>query len=147
MDLILVIVREGQDTKTYVVSDSIVSAIIEDERVNGAIYNCRLFMYVTRHGAVGLWPVKIPLGEGQELNEWSESALRVIDQAKSEWIRHQRKNSKTTGYITITADMPEVMGEPAWPKESFEEILELAFGDKIIEDLEHPVFKTLRGSL
>jgi hypothetical protein len=35
--------------------------------------------------------------------------------------------------------------EPIWPKESFQELLQLAFSGRIIESADHPVVRRLRG--
>ena len=35
--------------------------------------------------------------------------------------------------------------EPVWPTESFEEIVKIAFRDKLIDRPDHPVIKRLRG--
>jgi hypothetical protein len=42
----------------------------------------------------------------------------------------------------------EAMGklpEPEWPDLTFEQILEIAFRDRFISDLNHPVLRRLRG--
>jgi len=38
-----------------------------------------------------------------------------------------------------------VMSEPEWPEVSFQEIVRLAFRDRFITSLDHPVIKRLRG--
>ena len=81
---------------------------------------------------------------GEDLNEWSESANTVIDKAKDTWIRHYAKRGDK-GYRIIVASAD--MGEPKWPGESWEELIEIAFKGKIIDDPEHAIFKKLRGEL
>jgi hypothetical protein len=38
-----------------------------------------------------------------------------------------------------------IMSEPEWPDVSFQEIIRLAFRDRLITSLNHPVIKRLRG--
>jgi hypothetical protein len=38
-------------------------------------------------------------------------------------------------------DLPD----PEWPEVSFQEILKIAFKDKIIQSIDHPVIQRLRG--
>jgi hypothetical protein len=45
-------------------------------------------------------------------------------------------NVKTTDNINI---------EPAWPKESFEELLKLGFADVIVDNEDHYYVRKLRG--
>jgi hypothetical protein len=40
-----------------------------------------------------------------------------------------------------TADLPE----PEWPAAPFQELIKLAFKDKLIADPDHPVLRQLRG--
>ena len=44
--------------------------------------------------------------------------------------------------FAATADLPD----PEWPSLSFQEILQIAFRDNFIENLEHPICKRLRGA-
>jgi hypothetical protein len=37
------------------------------------------------------------------------------------------------------------MSEPVWPEASFQDLVKLAFRDRLITKLDHPVIKRLRG--
>jgi hypothetical protein len=62
-----------------------------------------------------------------------------------------------TGWVRMTANMglqaydvavaPADLGEPEWPDIAFKKILEIAFRDKRIDSLDHPVLRRLRGEL
>lgn len=39
------------------------------------------------------------------------------------------------------------LGEPQWPEKSYRELLEIAFRDRLIATLEHPVIRELNGEL
>ena len=49
------------------------------------------------------------------------------------------------GYRIIPASKD--LGEPKWPAESWEEIVELAFKGKVIDNINHAIFEKLRGNL
>ena len=38
------------------------------------------------------------------------------------------------------------LGEPQWPEEPFEQLLELAFSGRYITDLDHPAVLRLKGA-
>jgi hypothetical protein len=37
------------------------------------------------------------------------------------------------------------MGDPDWPEHSFSDLLRIAFAEHLIDRVEHPVIKRLRG--
>jgi hypothetical protein len=37
--------------------------------------------------------------------------------------------------------------DPEWPELSFQELVNLAFKDKVVDRLDHPVLRRLRGEL
>jgi hypothetical protein len=37
------------------------------------------------------------------------------------------------------------MSEPVWPEATYQELIKLAFRDRLISSLDHPVIKRLRG--
>jgi hypothetical protein len=39
------------------------------------------------------------------------------------------------------------LGEPEWPTAPFSELLRIAFRDRLIDDLNHPVLRRLRGEV
>jgi hypothetical protein len=39
------------------------------------------------------------------------------------------------------------LGEPEWPELEYWELIKIAFRDHLIEKLDHPVIKRLRGSM
>ena len=96
---------------------------------------------VTTQGSVGLWPLKMPGADGWD-NEWWQSARSVAAQAERSWVR-MVANKEARGYDVFTpmADF----GEPAWPDQSFSELLKIAFAGKVIDSLDHPVVIKLLG--
>lgn len=139
-DLVVLEVEEGMERKSYPVTADVFNAMSEEPTFKSKRY----FLYATQGGSYGLWGVSLPMDNSGDINSWSESALAVIERAKSEWVRHYAKRGDS-GYRLIPAS--KNLGDPVWPPESWEELLELAFKDKIINDLNHPVLQKLRGEL
>lgn len=102
-----------------------------------------LVMYITRGGSVGLWPVKAPTEEGK-LDSWNESATNIVNEHSEKWIR-LRSNRSLGAYDCVIAkgEIPD----PDWPEITYEEVVEKAFKGKIIDDIDHPMLKNLRGEL
>ena len=44
-------------------------------------------------------------------------------------------------------DDQRVQGDPEWPDASFKKLLQIAFRDRFIKSLDHPVIRALRGEL
>lgn len=102
----------------------------------------RILTCVTTAGGVFLWPVRESEGDGR-LDDWTASAHAAAEQAKSEWTRLV-PNMVDGAYEVMRArgDLPE----PKWPEESFQRLMDLAFKDRFIDTLDHPVLKKLRGA-
>jgi hypothetical protein len=143
-DLISIVDKDGMEATTYVIVGDVLEQAMTEEAITSMLQNRRYYLYVTQVGSYGLWGVTYPMDEGQDINSWTESALTVIHRAQSEWLRHYAKRGDG-GYRIILASKD--LGEPKWPKESWEEIVELAFKGNIIDDINHPIFEKLRGNL
>jgi hypothetical protein len=64
--------------------------------------------------------------------------------AKKSWVRI-KANMNLGAYEVFEAS--STISEPTWPKDlTFEQMLRIAFkGGRLVEDLNHPVLKRLRG--
>jgi hypothetical protein len=74
--------------------------------------------------------------------EWHRSALEAADNARSVWTR-VRADMDLGAYRM--QDAPLMRAEPNWPAITMREILRVAFRDKVISSLDHPVLQRLRG--
>ena len=92
-------------------------------------------------GNVFLFPAKEPDQTGRD-NPWWQSAREAITRAQTNYVRMQAKMS-LGAYIVMEAK--DNFGNPDWPQNSFEEILTIAFRDRYIDSLDHPIVKQLRG--
>jgi hypothetical protein len=102
-----------------------------------------LYTYVTRQGVVGLWPARLPRNDGRT-DHWMQSEHHAATRAMAQWVRMTA--NMAAGAFDVRVSMAE-LPEPEWPEMSFEQLLELAFADHIIEDMNHPVLRRLRGEM
>jgi hypothetical protein len=102
-----------------------------------------LYLYVTRDGSVGLWPVNTP-GDDGRLDAWSQSAHTAAKLAQTSWIRLVANRTVGAYEVRQAANLTD---EPVWPELTMREILNLAFRDKLITSLDHPIIKGLRGEV
>ena len=103
----------------------------------------RLYLAMDRQNNPFIWPVKVA-DESGKLDAWNQSAHEAARIATSKWVRVS-SNRSLGAYeaFVATGNLPE----PEWPDLPFEEILSLAFRGKIIDSLDHPALKRLRGEI
>jgi hypothetical protein len=102
-----------------------------------------LAVAIDRQNNLFVWPLKVPAQDGRS-NTWHVSALQAAAYAKKHWIRVSA-NMGQGAYDTY-----EAMGhlpDPEWPALTTREILRIAFKDKYITSLDHPVLRRLRGEV
>jgi len=87
-----------------------------------------------------LWPLKVST-DGKE-NTWNDSALLAAEAAKDTWVRVKSDQASGT-YHVIRAE--GILDEPYWPDMDMNEIVRLAFKDRLIDSPDHPVVAKLRG--
>jgi hypothetical protein len=109
-----------------------------------ALFSSRiLFCAVNRQGTVFVWPCRLPGADGK-LDAWGRSALDAAARAQTAWVR-------VTANLSLGAyDLHRATGElsePVWPTTPFNDLLRLAFRDRFIDDLNHPVLRQLRGEV
>ena len=107
----------------------------------GEFVMATLFSTINRQGVVSLWPVKLPGPDGRQ-HEWHRSAAEAAELAMKRWIRV--KANMSLGAYEIT-EAVSVMADPDWPDVPFQELLRIAFRDRLVDRLGHPVIKRLRG--
>jgi hypothetical protein len=101
----------------------------------------RLVQAIDRQDNVFIWPLAIP-GDANPRN-WYLSALEAAGNAELEWVRMQA-NKALQAYDIFAA--VKNLGEPEWPELSMNELLEIAFKNKIIDRPDHLVLRQLRGA-
>ena len=101
----------------------------------------RLVQAIDRQNNVFIWPLAIP-DDGRPLN-WHLSALEAAGNAELEWTRTQA-NMALGAYEVFAAEQD--LGAPEWTELSMNELLEIAFKNKIIDRPDHLVLLQLRGA-
>ena len=123
------------DREEYIIARPLMPELVGE-------FACKtLFTATNRQRVVFLWPVRLPDPNGRPM-EWWRSAREAAELAMTQWVRV--KANINLGAYEMTAAQ-SVMSEPEWPDVSFQEIIRLAFRDRLITSLDHPVIKRLRG--
>ena len=102
-----------------------------------------LYTVINRQGVLMLWPIRLP-GEDGRHDAWNRCALEAAEMAQKNWIR-VAANMSLGAYdvYEAKAEIPD----PEWPEITFQEILRLAFKDRFIRSLDHPVVRRLLGEI
>jgi hypothetical protein len=124
-----------EDRETYLVKPNMAMELGNETA------SATLFTAITRQGTLFLWPVKLPSADGRK-NEWHRSLYEGAELAMRTWIR-VRANLNLGAY-QFTTELNGI-ADPTWPQIAFPEVLRIAFRDRIIDSVEHPVVKRLRG--
>jgi hypothetical protein len=129
------IIEAKEDRETYLVTPDMAQVL------PGEFVIVTLFTTITRQGTLHLWPVKLPNPEGRQ-NEWHRSAAEGAERAMKKWVR-------VTASMSLGAyEIFEASGElpdPVWPDFSLEEILKIAFRDRLVDRADHPLVQRLQG--
>jgi hypothetical protein len=96
---------------------------------------------INRQAIVFLWPVKLPTPDGR-INEWHRSAAEAAERAMTTWLR-VKADMALGAYAMFEAS--STIPDPIWPTYSFKELLKIGFRDRLVDRLDHPVIKRLRG--
>src|SRR5687767_336494 len=120
------------------------SYLVEPEflpELHGEAVKKLLFLAITRQGVVFLWPVRPAGGDGRR-DEWSRSSMEAVMLARTRWTK-TIANMSLGAYENYTA--PDGLSDPVWPDMPFDELLRIAFRGRIVNSLEHPIVRQLRG--
>ena len=129
------IIEVKDDREVYLVTPNIAPGLA------GEFSTVTLFATINRQGTLHLWPVKLPAPDGRH-NEWHRSAAEAAERAMTKWVRVTA--SMSLGAYEISEASGE-LPEPVWPEFSFQEILKIAFRDRIVDRPDHPLVQKLQG--
>ena len=96
---------------------------------------------MTRQGVAFVWPVRPPMAD--RADAWASTALDAIAHAERRWTR-MTADMALGGYRIAVAAVDD---EPTWPTESFGELLKIAFKNSVVDSLDHPTLRRLRGEV
>ena len=84
-----------------------------------------------------------PILDGQGTpNSWHASMVKGIDLAETTWVRMEA--ARNASQYTIIRSRDD-LGDPEWPTQSMEELVQEVFQNKIISDPDHPFARQLEG--
>ena len=129
------VIELKEDRETYLIDPELW------HELPGEIVPKVLFTTMNRQGVLSLWPIRLPREDGRH-DEWNRSALEAAELAQNKWLR-VAANMSLGAYEVYEA--VSKLPEPEWPEVTFPEILKIAFRDRFITDLSHPVVRRLRG--
>jgi hypothetical protein len=94
-------------------------------------------------GRMFVWPIRKSQNDG-EISKTFQTALEHVKTARTSWIRHFWNQKKWQHEMKVIND--PAAKKPNWPDGvTFAEVMDRAFGSKIIKTLDHPVLQELRG--
>lgn len=131
-------VHEDQETReVYFIAPNMLPEMQELGVVTPAI----LHLAITRQNVPMIFLAKLP-AEGSSGNSWYDTALTAAARAKQKWTRMAADMS--LGAYRLWDSLDELQ-EPSWPDKPFNELLEVAFKNRVIDNTDHPVIKKLMG--
>jgi hypothetical protein len=131
----LAIIDYKVDREVYIVTPSVA------RELPGEIIAVTLYLAIDRQGVPFLWPIRLPDSDGKDL-DWYRSAREAAAEGMKNWVR-VTANMKAGAYDIFVAE--SVLAEPVWPEFTLQELIRIAFRDRLITSLDHPVVKRLRG--
>jgi hypothetical protein len=129
------VIEFKEDRESYLVQPVIAREIL------GEYAMVVLHTTMNRQGVLHLWPVRLPSSDGRT-NEWHRSAAEAAELAQKRWIR-VKANMALGAYEMFEA--AGTIPEPEWPTLPLRELLKIGFRDRLVDCLDHPVIKRLRG--
>jgi hypothetical protein len=102
-----------------------------------------IYTTIDRRHVVTLWAVRLP-DEKERLDDNNRSAHESARLAMEKWVRMSASQSLGAYDIDIAKG---VFPDPTWPEVTFEALLKIAYKGRMIEDLDHPVLRRLRGEI
>jgi hypothetical protein len=123
------------DREIYLVTSSVAA------QIQGEYFLATMFTCINRAGVLSLWPVRLPGSDGRQL-DWHRSAAQAAEMAMTRWVRiKSNMNLRAYEVYEASATIPD----PVWPDLLYKQMLEIAFKDRLVNSLDHPVLKQLRG--
>lgn len=133
----VLLLKHGTDRDMYLVVPT-----LRDQLENFAKPH-RIYVYVTRDGNVGLWPVALAGSDGRG-NAWWDSAHDAAARAMKDWLRVE-SNMASGCYDIFVPVNDGVFPPPEWPELTMSKLIRLGFKETLIDRDDHLVLKQLRG--
>ncbi len=131
------VIELKEDSETYLVDQPLWSELIGESTFSPRA----LITAINRQNVIFIWPLRLPGADGR-LDNWSRSAFDAATHAAGKWVRVQANMSLGAYEIYEAAGQ---WSAPEWPTMPFQEIVRIAFRDRFINSVDHPVLRRLRG--
>jgi len=135
------LVVELKDAReSYLVAPAIRAEIAEEAAAKV------LRLAITRQQVLFFWPIRLPDSDGRHDN-WNASALTAAKEAETRWVSVKANQHAGAYEIHVaTASIPEPHWDEVLDGKSLQDLLRIAFRDRVIDTIDHPVIKQLRGT-
>ena len=111
------------------------------QELPGEFFMATIYVTINRQNVLSLWPVRLPAPDGRQL-EWHRSAAQAAERAMTQWIRI-RANMSLGAYEIDVAGITH--SDPEWPPYTLQDLIRIAFCDRLVNRIDHPVVQRLRG--
>ncbi len=131
----------GREEEKYAVALDIVPEVMD----TGRLRFVRLYTGITFNGVLFLSEIPLPDSDGKE-NEYNRTRGMAYNMATYKWVMIKVNNE--LGAYEIVYPKSE-LPEPVWPKEPSDLIkaIEISFKNNLINSIDHPMLKKLRGEI
>jgi hypothetical protein len=103
----------------------------------------QIFLAVNNYGRPFLWVIKLQSAAGRT-SDWYTSAQECAERLMADWGQIEADQEGGQYKLVLAQDD---LGEPEYPEKSMQELIHLGFKRRIVDSLDHPVMKQLRGKL
>jgi hypothetical protein len=100
---------------------------------------CNLHVAVDGHGTYFLLRIKQLNPDADKDNKWYSTARMVAAAAAQQWVKVTKPTDAEGGWGYIP--LPHKMFEPKWPEKPLEQILAMAFSDRVVDKLSHELIE------
>jgi hypothetical protein len=132
-------IKAERGGETYLVTRALWSELATEPTLKPQL----LATAVSSQGVPFLWTANLPRSDGRK-DLWTLTGLEAIKLAIQGWVR-VAANMAAGAYDVFQASGQ--LAEPDWPAVPFKDLLRIAFKDRFIDSLDHPVLRKLRGEV
>jgi hypothetical protein len=139
MSLITAIYEDKETREFFLIAPEMRGAMLALDQLTPV----KLVLAITRQNVLIMVPAKLPSDTGSS-SGWQESLLMATERAKETWTRTAADMS--LGAYRVWEAIGN-LSDPTWPDMSLNEMMALAFRDRVIDTEDHPVFNKLLGRI
>ena len=130
------LLKYGNENDLYLVMPGMISELGEFPKAH------RVVLATDRTNTPFIWPLTLP--DPDHPNMWHTSAMEADVVAQSQWIRVE--SNKNLGAYEIFVAQGQ-LSAPTWPEMPWNQLVSIAFKQKIIDSPDHVVAQKLRGEV